>query len=204
MTVAAPEAVLIPSPSAASATSAQREGAYLAPPHPGHEEKSRGPVAGGEDGDQVRRPERPRLSSAAVAGGPPVAGEDPGGAFPGRARRGHQYRGARRRYRAASTPFFETQNQSSSACRSQRPVPRTQPATISAAPEHATPFLTRRCRCAVPSTEPTRPTRRPRRTLASPRSNRVFAPADLVGQLPRPPRSSAFVAGPSGEPGTST
>ena len=43
-------------------------------------------VAGSEDGRQVRRPERPRLFLAMVAGGPPVAGEDPGGAFPGRAR----------------------------------------------------------------------------------------------------------------------
>ena len=60
------------SPFAAAATSAPAEG--------------RVPVAGGEDGGQVRRPERPRLSSAAVAGGPPVAGEDPGGAFPGWAR----------------------------------------------------------------------------------------------------------------------
>ena len=56
-------------------------------------------------GGQVRRPERPRLSSAAAAG-PPVAGEDPGGAFPGRARLageagpeagpGHRRRGAGR------------------------------------------------------------------------------------------------------------
>ena len=30
-------------------------------------------VAGGEDGSQVRRPERPRLPPAAIAGGPPVA-----------------------------------------------------------------------------------------------------------------------------------
>ena len=62
------------------------------------------PVAGGEDGGQVRRPEPPRLPAAALAGGPPVAGQDPGGAFPGRARlmgeagpearRGHRRRGA--------------------------------------------------------------------------------------------------------------
>ena len=39
-------------------------------------------MAGGEDGGQVRHPERPRLSSAAAAAGPPIAGEDPGGAFP--------------------------------------------------------------------------------------------------------------------------
>ena len=74
------------------------DGAHLAPPHPGHEEQPRDhgvepaalegdlvgldaaaatprPVAGGEDGGQVRRPEPP-----------PVAGEEPGGAFPGRAR----------------------------------------------------------------------------------------------------------------------
>ena len=38
--------------------------------------RRRGPVAGGEDGGEVRRPARPRLPSAAVAGGPPVAGED--------------------------------------------------------------------------------------------------------------------------------
>ena len=31
-------------------------------------------------------PERPRLPPAAAAAGPPVAGEDPGGAFPGWAR----------------------------------------------------------------------------------------------------------------------
>ena len=65
------------------------------------------PVAGGEDGGQVRRPEPPRRPAAAGAGGPPVAGEDPGGAFPGRARlmgeagpearRSHHRRGVRRR-----------------------------------------------------------------------------------------------------------
>ena len=81
------------------------EGAYLAPPHPRHEEEPRDhrvdaaaggligldaapastrAMAGGEDGGQVCRPERPRLPTAAA--GPPVAGEDPGGAFPGRAR----------------------------------------------------------------------------------------------------------------------
>ena len=77
------------------------EGADLAPPHPGHEEEpcdhgveaaalagdgvgldaaAAAPraVAGREDGGEVRRPERPGLSSAAIAGGPPVAGEDPG------------------------------------------------------------------------------------------------------------------------------
>ena len=43
-------------------------------------------MAGGEDGGEVRRPERSRLPSAAAAGGTPVAGKNPGGAFPGRAR----------------------------------------------------------------------------------------------------------------------
>ena len=71
------------------------------------------PVAGSEEGRQVRRPERPRLSSAAFDGGPPVAGEDPGGGFPSRARltgeagrearRGHRRRGARR----GSAPIVE-------------------------------------------------------------------------------------------------
>ena len=40
------------------------------------------PVAGGEDGREVCRPERPRRSPASIAGGPPVAGEDPGRPFP--------------------------------------------------------------------------------------------------------------------------
>ena len=106
------------------------EGAHLAPPHSGHEEEPcdhggeaaalegdplglgaaaspARPVAGGEDGGEVRGPERPRLPSAAIAGGPPVAGEDPGRPFPGRARlageagpearRGYRRRRARRR-----------------------------------------------------------------------------------------------------------
>ena len=38
---------------------------------------------GGEDGRQIRRPERPRLPPVSIAGGPPVAGEDPGCPFPG-------------------------------------------------------------------------------------------------------------------------
>ena len=114
--------------------------AHLAPAHPPHEEEPgdhgveaaalegdllgltaaaapAGLVAGGEDGVEVRRPERPRLPPAAIAGGPPVAGEDPGRPFSGRARvaveagpearrghsrrsearRGHSRRGARRR-----------------------------------------------------------------------------------------------------------
>ena len=37
-------------------------------------------------GGEVRRPERPRLAPAAVAGSPPVAGENPGRPFPGRLR----------------------------------------------------------------------------------------------------------------------
>ena len=53
---------------------------------PAMKKESRGRWQGGEDGGQVRRPERPRLSSAEVAVGPPVAGEDPSGTFPGRAR----------------------------------------------------------------------------------------------------------------------
>ena len=106
------------------------EGADLAPPHPGHEEEScdhgveaaalagdgvgldaaaspARPVAGGEDGGEVRGPERAGLAAAALAGGPPVAGQDPGRPFPARARlageagpearRGHRRRGARRR-----------------------------------------------------------------------------------------------------------
>ncbi len=43
-------------------------------------------VAGGEDGGQVRRPEGARLAPTALDGGPPVAREDPGRSFPGRAR----------------------------------------------------------------------------------------------------------------------
>ena len=119
-----------PSPSAASATSALVEGADLAPPHPGHEEEpcdhgveaaalagdgvgldaapaAPRAVAGGEDGGEVRGPERARLTAAAIGGGPPVAGQNPGRPFPGRiglageagpeARRGHRRRGARRR-----------------------------------------------------------------------------------------------------------
>ena len=64
-------------------------------------------MAGGEDGGEVCGPERAGLAAAALAGGSPVAGENPGGAFPGRARlsgeagpearRGGRHRGARRR-----------------------------------------------------------------------------------------------------------
>ena len=45
------------------------------------------PVAGGEDHGQVSRHEGARLAlaPATAAGGPPVAGEHPGGAFPDRA-----------------------------------------------------------------------------------------------------------------------
>ena len=85
------------------------EGADLAPPHPGHEEEpcdhggeaaalagdevgldaaaaAPRPVAGGDHGGEVRRSERPRLPPASIADGPPVAGQDPGCPFPGRAR----------------------------------------------------------------------------------------------------------------------
>ena len=70
--------------------------ATLAPPRP---------VAGGEHGRQVRDPERPRLSSPPIGGGPPVAGEHPGrplaggsglpGELRAEARRGDRHRGAR-------------------------------------------------------------------------------------------------------------
>ena len=43
------------------------------------------PVAGREDRGQVRRHEGARLAPAAADGGPPVAGEHPGGALAGRA-----------------------------------------------------------------------------------------------------------------------
>ena len=48
------------------------------------------PLAGGEDGGQVRGPDQPRLPRPSIAGGPPVAGENPGRSFPRRgwARRG--------------------------------------------------------------------------------------------------------------------
>ena len=64
------------------------------------------PVAGGEHGRQVRDPERPRLSSTPIAGGPPVTGQHPGGALAGgsglpgqlraETRRGDRHRRARR------------------------------------------------------------------------------------------------------------
>ena len=43
-------------------------------------------MAGGEDGREVCGPEGAGLAAAAPGGGLPEAGEDPGGAFPGRAR----------------------------------------------------------------------------------------------------------------------
>ena len=119
-----------PSPSAAAATSAQRRALTSLRRIPAMKRESGDhrveaaalegdlvgldaaaapawPVADGEDGGQVRRPERPRLPSASIAGGPPVAAEDPGRPFPGRAglageagpeaRRGHRRRRARRR-----------------------------------------------------------------------------------------------------------
>ena len=75
--------------------------ADLAAPHPGHEQQSGDhridppplegnlvgldappatprPVARGEHGRQIRDPERPRLSSPPITGGPPVAGPAPG------------------------------------------------------------------------------------------------------------------------------
>ena len=71
------------------------DGAHLAPPHPGHEEEPRDdrvearprsratspdstprPVAGGEDGGQIRRP------AAALAGGPPCSQRGPGRCVP--------------------------------------------------------------------------------------------------------------------------
>ena len=64
------------------------------------------PMAGGEHGRQVRDPERPRLSSAPIGGGPPIAGQHPGRPLAGRnrlpgqlraeARRVDRHRGARR------------------------------------------------------------------------------------------------------------
>ena len=81
--------------------------AHLAPAHPRHEEEpgdhgveaaalesdlvglataAARLVAGGEDGSEIRRPERSRRPPASTAGGPPVAGEDPGCPFPGRGR----------------------------------------------------------------------------------------------------------------------
>ena len=63
-------------------------------------------MAGGEHGRQVRDPERPRLSSTPIAGGPPVTGQHPGGALAGgsglpgqlraEARCGDRHRRARR------------------------------------------------------------------------------------------------------------
>ena len=64
-------------------------------------------MARGEHGRQVREPERSRLSSPAIGGGPPVPGEHPGhplaggsglpGELRAEARRGDRHRGARRR-----------------------------------------------------------------------------------------------------------
>ena len=99
----------MPSPSAASATSAQRSaltslrripamnasptitGVDAAAPG-GHlvalEAAAAGawPVAGGEHGREVRGAERRRLATAALGGGPPVAGEHAGGPGAGRGR----------------------------------------------------------------------------------------------------------------------
>ena len=106
------------------------QGAHLPPTHPRHEEEpcdhrveaapldgdlvgldaadsTPRTLAGSEDGGQVHRPEGARLAPAALTGGPPIAREDPGRSFPGRARldgeagaearRGHRRRRARRR-----------------------------------------------------------------------------------------------------------
>ena len=89
-----------PSPAAASATSPQRRAltslrripamkrspAITASSRPRARATSSAatprPLAGGEDGGQVRRPEGARLAPAALTGGPPVAREDPGRSFP--------------------------------------------------------------------------------------------------------------------------
>ena len=55
-------------------------------PRPRH----RGRWVGGEDGGEVRRLARPRPAPAAGAADPPVAGEDPGRPFPGRASGGRR------------------------------------------------------------------------------------------------------------------
>ena len=118
----------IPSPSVESTTSAQRSALTSLRRHPRHEQQSRDhrveppalkgnllgfdappapsrAMACGEHGRQVRGPEGPRLAPAAITGGPPVAGEHPGGSLTGRARpacelraearRGYRHRGAR-------------------------------------------------------------------------------------------------------------
>ena len=86
-----------PSPAAASATAAHRRAltslgripAITASSRPRSRATSSDaaarPVTGGEDRGQVSRHEGARLAPATAAGGPPVAGEHPGGAFPGRA-----------------------------------------------------------------------------------------------------------------------
>ena len=105
------------------------KGAQLATPHPSHKQQPRDyrietpalegdligldapaappwPMAGGEHGREVRDPERPRLSSSPIGGGPPVPGQHPGrplsggsglaGQLRAEARRGDRHRGARR------------------------------------------------------------------------------------------------------------
>ena len=63
-------------------------------------------MKGGEHGREVRDPERPRLPSIPIAGGPPITGQHPGRALAGgsglpgqlraEARRGDRHRRARR------------------------------------------------------------------------------------------------------------
>ena len=66
----------------------------------GSDSDGRGPLAGGEDGGQVRGPEQPRLPRPSIAGGPPVAGENPVPFVP---RRGWARPARRARKRAAAT-----------------------------------------------------------------------------------------------------
>ena len=118
-----------PSPSVVSTTSDQRRVLTLAAAHSGHEQQSSDhrietptlegdllgldatpaptrPTAGGEHGRQVRDPERLRLASPPIGGGPPVPGQHPdrplasgsglAGQLRAEARRGDRHRGARR------------------------------------------------------------------------------------------------------------